>query len=149
MPYIARRAMTIAGTRYGPGEAVPVELLSRNTLSACLNLGRIAFSQGAAQHVAGRSMVVDGHKYLPGDEVPTGSIPPRNLRGAIDQGRIVPVVDGKEQVRSGPRPGMRRAAALLHQARENPNARLADLETEVRRRRPPRRVQAAPAAGSN
>ena len=128
MPYVAQRSMTIAGTKYGPGEAVPGERIGRRQLTAAINLGRILYlPEGAdVQYVTRRPLLVNGRALQPGVAIDAAAFTASQLQAAVSTGRLVPQ-------------GVPVATALA-----------ASPVPEVRRRgRPPRRVQAAPAAGSN
>ena len=125
MPYVAQRSMTIAGTKYGPGEAVPGERIGRRQLTAAINLGRILYLPEGAdlQYVTRRPILMNGRALEPGTVVDTQALTGQQLRAAVGAGHLVP---------------------------QTMPAALAAPVPEVRRRgRPPRRVQAAPAVGSH
>ncbi len=158
MPYTVRRPMTIAGRQYAAGDEVDAKLIGRNTLAACLDLGRIVFSEGPPTYAAKRRMTIGGVEFPVGAEVPSGTLDQKTLEAAIRSGHIVPMNGGHEQIRSG----MRRAAfesshpnpmhAVTKAAKlavASPGMSIGTAETIVKRRgRPPRRVQTAPAVGS-
>jgi hypothetical protein len=124
VPYVAQRAMTIAGTAYGPGDAVPGHLIGRRQLTAAINLGRIVYAPAGTetQYVARRPLLLNGVPVEPGQVVPTASLTAHQIATAVATKRLVP--------QSVPAPVVAPPAA------------------PKRRGRPPRRVQTAPAVGS-
>ena len=126
MPYLAQRAMTVAGVKYAPGTAVPVQDIGRNQLRSLMNLGRLKFlpeATASIEYIARRPLVVAGIKVQPGEVVHTDALTAQQVDAAASANMIV--------------------------KRERPLAAVptAPVSAPKRRGRPPRRVVATPVPG--